>query len=265
MFSFLTNAVDVCSQILKMSLKAREVSSFFRFAMDQFLVRLSRIIPMASMGTERIIRLRGNINVCYRLNLGDIQSIREVWLDEAYRLPFPSKPGVLVDLGANIGMTSCWLAKRYGFSTIIAVEPSSTNARLARLNFQLNGLKASVIEAAAGPSDGVVLFEENTSSNAGHVADRGQPVQMLSMQSILRDLSDDVSVNLVKLDIEGGEEPLLSGNLAWLDRVDGIIAEFHPSMIDYPRMVKILQAAGFTYIPAGSAHPGSMDSFVRSP
>jgi FkbM family methyltransferase len=247
-----------------MSVKTADVRSLFRFASDQFLVRLGPVARIPSLNAERSIRLRDGAKLFYRLNRGDIQSIKEVYLNEVYRLPFSTKPGVLVDLGANIGMASLWLARKYGYSTIIAVEPSRSNAHLSRTNLRKNGLKAQVIEAAAGPTDGLALFEESEASNLGHIGPKGGPVKMLSMQSILGNLPDGVFVDLVKLDIEGGEEPLLSGNLEWLNRIRAIIVEFHPGIVDCPKLATILQNAGFRYIKAGTAHKDSMDCFVRA-
>src|SRR4051794_22115217 len=111
-----------------------DVPSFLRFASDVFLSRLIGRVPLPNSNRDRAIRVRGGIELHYRLNRGDLQSIREVWIDEVYRLPFDVTPEVLVDLGANIGLTSLWLARRYGCRTVIAVEPSPDNARLARLN-----------------------------------------------------------------------------------------------------------------------------------
>jgi hypothetical protein len=68
---------------------------------------------------------------------------------------------------------------------------------------------------------------------------------------------------LVKLDIEGGEQDLFSADLAWLDRVDAIIAELHRDMIDYAGIVAAVRARGFRHIPAGRAWRGSLECFVR--
>jgi FkbM family methyltransferase len=240
------------------------VRSFARFAADLLSLRVLRLVRMAPSGRERRIELRDGTRLTYRLNFGDLQSIREVWLEGAYRLPFEATSGVLIDLGANIGLTTVWLAKRYRYATIIAVEPSPGNARLARLNFAANGIDAEVLEAAVGPSDGTAFFDDNESSNLGRVSPAGRPVAMVSMTTVLEHLPETASVDLVKMDIEGGEEALLQGNLGWLARVRSLIAEFHPAVIDYPRAVRTLQQAGFRYIAAGTAHTGSMDSFVRA-
>src|SRR6185312_5327332 len=83
-------------------------SSFARFAADVFLSRLTRKVPLPNRNRDRMIRVKGGVKLHYRLNRGDMQSIREVWIDECYRLPFDLVPDRLVDLGANIGLTSLW-------------------------------------------------------------------------------------------------------------------------------------------------------------
>src|SRR5438105_3774582 len=97
--------------------RARQVTSglgsFFRLASDLALARLIPYVRLPNINRTRRIRVPGGIEIVYRLNRGDIQSIREVWLDEAYKLPINQRLKFMVDLGANIGLTSLWLAKRY--------------------------------------------------------------------------------------------------------------------------------------------------------
>ena len=115
--------------------RARHVTlgfrSFFRLARDLALSRLIPFIRLPHLNQPRCIRVTGGVEIWYRLNRGDIQSIREVWLDEAYKLPINRRLTVVVDLGGNIGLTSLWLAKRYGCDKIIALEPSAQKHKSA--------------------------------------------------------------------------------------------------------------------------------------
>lgn len=251
-------ALSIIADMIKMSRKAEDFSSLVRYSADMLLVRLRKD------AREREIRLRPGVRLRYRLNRGDIQSIREVWLDELYKLPVNARAEVLVDLGANIGLTSLWLAKTYGFKTVIAVEPMAANARLVKANLDANGVSAQVIEAAVGPMDGTALFEDSDASNLGRISTTGRPVTIVSMFTILSSLAESVTIDVLKLDIEGGEEPLLRGDLAWLGRVQSVIAEFHPDIIDYTKAIQSITDMGFRYIKAGSAHRNSMDFFLRN-
>jgi FkbM family methyltransferase len=236
-----------------------------RLMLDFILYRVLRILPRLGIrAPERTVRFRDRIVITYRLNRGDIQGIREIFLDHAYRLPFDANSSCVVDLGANIGLASIWLAKTYGVSHLIVVEPDPSNANLVRKNFHNNDINATVIEAAIGSADGMAFFSENRESNLGTVAPTGRPVKMISMQTLLGHLNEDQMIDVLKLDIEGGEQDLLTGDLNWLRRVKAIIAEFHPEIVDYPGLIRVLQSANFTYLPASSVFPNSMDAFVNA-
>lgn len=234
-----------------------------RLVGDVMLYRVLRLYRLPRVNALRRIRLRTGEVVAYRLNRGDIQSIREVLLDEVYRLPFPLEPKVIVDLGANIGLTSLYLKNRYEPAVVIAVEADATNAELTRRNCEPLGV--TVIEAAIGPHDGIARFFASNESNLGAVSGpdgEGTEVPMISMPTLLDDLGI-TTIDLLKMDIEGGEQVLLDGPTEWLSRVRAIIAEFHPGVVDYEGLVRRLVEHGFRYFPAGSAWPGSMDAFVR--
>jgi len=243
---------------------AADTRSFVRFASDVFLSRLTRVVPLSSRNQTRKIRVRGGIELHYRLNRGDMQSIREVWIDECYRLPFDIVPERMVDLGANIGLTSLWFVHRYGCKSVIAVEPSPANADLVRLNLASNNVNAQVIEAAVGAHDGTAHFQDGVDSNVGHLASGGgREVPVISMDTLLQKLPSGAEVDVVKMDIEGGEGPLMRENIAWLGRVRSLIAEFHPELIDFPAVIRSIESQGFRYIPAHSVRADSMDAFLR--
>lgn len=243
--------------------------SRLRMAWDVWLLRLRFIVPESN--TARDVCCQGNARLRYRLNRGDLQGLREVWCNKVYRLPFDGHTGTLVDLGANIGLTSVWLQRAYRFDRIIAVEPDPANAALVRENFALNDIRAEVIEAAVGPADGTACFSRNASSNLGHVvngwqasAHDGVQVPMVSMDTILGKLPEAAEIDVLKLDIEGGEAALLlEGSRAWLARVSTIIAELHPEVVDCDELVRYLESQGFDHIPPNSVFPENMTAFVR--
>jgi FkbM family methyltransferase len=249
---------------LRASLRlAADARSRFRLIMDFALSRFIRLIPRGQCNRVREVRFWGESKIRYRLNKGDLHSIREIWFQEAYRLPFENPSGVLLDLGANIGMASVWLAKSYHFTYVIAVEPDRSNATLVRENLELNGIAGQVLEAAIGPKDGTARFEFSQLSNLGRLSAKGSLVPMITVETIVEKAAV-TRFALIKIDIEGGEQELFDGPGDWLTRTDAIIIEFHPTMVDYPRLTKFLSAKGFTYIPAHSVYPGNMDCFLRN-
>jgi FkbM family methyltransferase len=239
-------------------------ASFVRCATDVLLYRGLRYWDLPGRDRERGIQFKNGAGIRYRLNRGDIQTIREVWLQECYRPPVDVPADLVVDLGANIGLTSLWYAKRYGAKRVLCVEPVPENARLARLNLIANGVEGEVLEAAVGPENGLVHLDESGDFNLGRVADHGRPVPAMSIEAILGHLPADRRIDLLKVDIEGAEEALIQGDLDWLDRVGAVIAELHPALgVDCSTFIARLESHGFRYVPARSVRWNSMDFWFR--
>lgn len=239
-----------------------DMRSFFRLATDFILARVLLFRPLRSAESRRSIQLNSDVTIHYRLNRGDIWAIYEIWIEQSYRLPegqSPLSPGVFVDLGANIGLTALWYAKTYNCNKIIAVEAVPSNSELVKLNLESNGIEAHVIDAAVGRVDGEArLLVSDCSTNSriefdlsvDHTEDDNlvevRSIDVRSMESILGVLSDDEKIAMVKVDIEGGEQELLSGDVNWLSRCRTVFAEFHHSLVDYPALTNILENAGLT-------------------
>jgi FkbM family methyltransferase len=230
---------------------------------DLFLVRFPRALQGPGRSAVRTIRLHDGVRLRYRLNRGDLQSFREVWLGETYRLPATlASVETIVDLGANIGLTSVYLAQSYGARRVIAVEPVPSNAALLRQNLDLNNVSGDVIEAVIGPVDGVARFQDASHSNLGHVADHGRDVRSLSMNTVLAQLGM-AEIDILKVDIEGAEHGLLTGDRSWLQHVRSLMIEFHPPFVDSKRLAAVIESEGFRHIPAGSVHAHSTSTFIR--
>jgi FkbM family methyltransferase len=245
---------------------ADDLGSRLRLGLDVVLYRVLRLTYLPGKGRERTIRCLGGARVTYRLNRGDIETIRHVLFDEVYRLPFDLATGSVVDLGANIGLTSLWLHRRYGFQRAIAVEPSTANARLAIRNLDENRVPATVIRAAVAGREGEAVFVPGREPNLGRTDDRSEEsesyerVEAITMSSILDEIGG--SVSLVKVDIEGAESELLS-DPSWLDYVQAVIVEFHPDVVDYPALAQLIESRGFRFFPVGSVHEHTTDAFLR--
>ena len=239
-----------------------DAKSRFRLSTDFVLSRCIPLIPMRERNRVREVRLRADVKIQYRLNKGDLHSIREIWFEDDYRLPFESSCGVLLDLGANIGMASVWLAKMYAFTQVIAVEPDPKNAALVRNNLELNGILGQVLEAAIGPREGTARFEFSDFSNLGRLSEDGSSVQMLSVDAIVKKFAV-TRFALIKIDIEGGEQALFDGPTEWLANTDAIIMELHPNVVDCPRLTSLVSSHGFRYIPAHSFFFDNLPCFTR--
>jgi FkbM family methyltransferase len=215
-----------------------------------------RLFPTRRQNLLRIANLRGGVQLHYRLNRADLWTIHEVWVEQEYRVSRLFKPRIVVDLGANIGLTSLWFASSFS-SVVIAVEPSESNAEVARKNLEPFGPRATVIQAAVGAAVGTGKFLPGPASTCGRMdfhnalssseqkSEKAVDVAIIDMATVLRLIPSDSSIDLLKIDIEGGEEELLNGDVSWLDRVNAILIEFHPDLIDYQAALATLTRVGF--------------------
>lgn len=144
------------------------------------------------------------------------------------------EPGdVVLDVDAHVGEWSIYLAKRYPFLRIIALEPQPAVCQLLHRNIERNGVyNIEVHNVAVAGEDGTVELRYNLSSNSGGsscyiTGDDGESTIVLawSLDSIF-DRFDIDRLKLLKIDCEGSEYEVLY-NFSRLDRVDNLIGEFH--------------------------------------
>ena len=213
---------------------------------------------------ERTIVVKPGVKLTYRLNAGDLQSIREVWIDSVYDVSSAKRVAVVVDLGAHIGLTSLWLSVRYPDAVFIAVEPSHANAALLNANFSQNKINGHVMRAAISDWDGCGLFADAPQSNLGRLSQAGDAgVVVMSCESLLRMFQVD-RVSVLKMDVEGAERNILLHSGSWLAQVDCIVAEFHPDVASCSDIIGHLSSYGLQRTPLPhSRHTPYVAAFTR--
>jgi FkbM family methyltransferase len=234
-----------------------DLRSLIRYAID---VVAYRILAFVDLGGPRLreIRLRGGTSLTYRLNRGDIRLIPEIFDLEVYRLPPGFDDVSVVDLGANVGFATVFLAATHGVSYVLAVEPSPGSAAIARLNLVRNRIPGEVLQCAVGAEDGLSYYlEDEKVPSLGTMSEEGEVVKVLSMHTLFDRLPHGRDIDVLKLDIEGAESAVFSAdNLSWLDRVRLIAIELHPTITAVEPLIERLRDHGFEYVPL-ELHPAS--------
>jgi FkbM family methyltransferase len=185
---------------------------------------------------EIVIRNQARaLRLAIRTNFVDADVVDEIFARGVYRFDVSGVKTIL-DLGGNIGLASVFFHLAFPGAALACVEPVPDNARMIERNFELNGVSARVFKAAVGCEDGTVQFQvvlsdpvSGTASYAGVVpAEQSNfiTVPMLSVPTIMKELGWS-RIDLLKLDIEGGERELLARCPSWLEHVGAIIGEGH--------------------------------------
>ncbi len=174
--------------------------------------------------TARVPGIRHSVRL--RAKTTDTLLCEQVLRKHEYECDLSCPPKVIVDAGANIGLTSVYFANRYPDARIFAIEPESENFRLLRLNSaRYKNIKP--IRAALWGHDGVVgLTNPENEQWTFRVDPRRSDVPALTLDTLLSSENLD-RIDLLKVDIEGAEKEVFSGNCAWVSRVGFAVIEFH--------------------------------------
>ncbi len=181
-----------------------------------------------------------------------------IWEQQIYRFPAERPDPLVLDGGANVGLSVAFFKQAYPLARVVAFEPDPAIFAVLERNVRRWGFshvelvpKALWTEAASLP-----FYAEG--SDAGRIARPGDPAN--EPVSTVR-LSDylDRRVDFLKLDIEQGETRVLEDCLARLGNVDRLFVEHHGAASDsqeLPRLLALLSAAGFRWaLHAGNDSP----------
>lgn len=141
----------------------------------------------------------------------------------------------ILDLGANVGFTAIFFARKYPNAEIACVEPMPNNLETLKSNFELNSIASKVFASAIATQDGTIQMEV-ASLDYGHKvagieygkALEGEILEVhgISVKTLMQQLGWE-RIGLLKIDIEGYEAILLRDNCDWLSLVDAMCIECH--------------------------------------
>jgi FkbM family methyltransferase len=118
--------------------------------------------------------------------------------------------GTLLDIGAAWGLYSCSLGILPGVD-VIAIEPTARSFERLALNVARNGVRANLINAALGPSTGLVRMGLDVQGNdlTARVGARGDRFVASVTPSAVLEAVGAQHIRLLKIDVEGYEWPIL--------------------------------------------------------
>jgi FkbM family methyltransferase len=174
----------------------------------------------------------GKRQLYLRTYVGDIDIFYEVFFKKIYALPASVAKGIktIVDLGANVGLSAIYFLQQYPQAYIVCVEPDESNFEMLTKNLQpeIASGKVKAMNVAAMGEDGFVSFESADAKYNSRVVPQGieKNIAAVSIPTLMQHCGID-RVNLLKIDVEGAEKYILSGDTAWLRKVDNILIELH--------------------------------------
>ena len=135
---------------------------------------------------------------------------------------------LIVDLGANVGYSSLYFLQHYPEATVVAFEPHPRHIEQLRKNIALNSVEPRFVlyPNAAGNEPGRVWLSDGGSSSAVTEPDAGRAQFEVERVDILA-MFRGKRIDILKMDIEGGEYQILSDpRFRDLD-VHSLVMEWH--------------------------------------
>jgi len=213
----------------KISLKHLIRSRSFSFAMNRGKI---------SHDLEKYIW--NGVEVFYRPGTSDMTLIYEILLKSGYEseyyIPTYFNPKIILDIGANIGITSVYLSNKFPNAKIFSFEPLFENYKILEKNTEKHK-NIQVFNFGLGDNNETIdIFlsddDENFGggsffSEVGGVSDKKVKCDIKNIQDVLLDLKIE-TIDLIKIDTEGAEFDILTSlDKALIRGVKWITGELH--------------------------------------
>ena len=179
-------------------------------------------------------------------------TFNEVLTNGSYDFPVKNAK-TIVDLGANIGLSTIFFKDKYPNSKVICVEPADEN--LDFLYENIIGLKDSIYveRKPIWSKKTELVFSAGECSSSDYFGEGTGEVKYktITMPKLMKAYGFE-KIDILKIDIEGWEIPVLTENNEWLENVNNIFIEIHSmvhaglgSVEHAPKIFKALDVKGF--------------------
>lgn len=181
----------------------------------------------------------------------DIFTMAEVLHEEQYAITSPVGPEpVILDCGANIGLSAIWFLSRFPGARVHCFEPEPGNFRLLEANV---GSHPGVVlnRAAVGRASGTLRLGLSKSaamhSLVGSTDGESIEVDVVALPEYIRARGLS-KIDVLKLDVEGSELDVIEGMHDSLQHVRLIVGELHESLVDETAFYRQLDRQGFRMV-----------------
>lgn len=214
------------------------------------LVGLHFRVGMVSRHRECAVKVAG-LNLVFPDSASFLSAYREIFVNKVYDFSCPNDSPVILDLGANIGLSVLYFKQKYPNSRIFAFEPDPVIFSYLRRNIENNHLANVELLNYAAWGETTTLQFLSDGADAGRIVETGSLNSVTIHALDIREFMKSRKLNhldMLKIDVEGAEDVVLPACERFLPSVENIFVEYH-SLRDRPqfldRLTKILSDAGF--------------------
>jgi FkbM family methyltransferase len=150
-------------------------------------------------------------------------------------LPPDADVGLVIDCGANIGLSSLFFLNRFNSCRVIAVEPDPSNFAVLQRNLRPYGARARTVNSGVWSHPARLRMSDDLFGDGREWARTvreclpGEESQFVATDigTMLRE-SGEQRISVLKIDVEGSEREIFARNYeSWLPMVDALAVELH--------------------------------------
>ena len=186
----------------------------------------------------------------YHHGMAFYDTYKEVFETEIYKFNTNSSSPLIIDCGANMGVSVLFFSKNYPNAKIYAFEPDSTVLPFIEKNIKTYALNNVILSPKAVWNEETELTFYTDNGLGGRIGmeyENQKPVFVSTVR--LKDLLNQ-EVDMLKIDIEGAEYTVIKDCEEFLSNVKHIFLEYHSFYDDSQHLDEILnifKRQGFRY------------------
>ncbi len=184
-----------------------------------------------------------------------LYSLKEIFIDEIYKIKFDTPNPYIIDCGANIGLSILYLKNNYPASRILAFEADESNYDLLKSN-TLALKDVTIVNKAVWNENKRINFASTGTLSSkivkGDLTSNVKSIEAIRLKEYLNE-----PVDLLKLDIEGAEYEVIKDCKDNLTRIKNLFIEYHGKFEENGELneiFRILHEAGFAYYIKEASH-----------
>lgn len=178
-----------------------------------------------------------------------LHGLEELFYEETYKFNSLSNTPLIIDCGANTGLSVIYFKKLFPNSKITAFEPDIAIFNILKENLSVFGYNdVELVNKAVWNKNGAIKFLAS-GGVGGRISENDDDKTVEMRTARLKDLLN-AKIDFLKIDIEGAEYDVLDDCKNNLKNVKNIFIEYHSEenreqQLD--KILKIIKDAGFKY------------------
>jgi FkbM family methyltransferase len=183
-----------------------------------------------------VVKLRSGLHIYLSDHPHDPITVFVIFVRKDYGdLPSDS---VIIDIGANIGVFALY-AIHQGANKVFAYEPNSASFQCLQKNIERNGLALKIsahqLAVTSKPDQQVKFPVASSVYNSVLANDSDQEYEIVNTTSLDRIAQSLQTIDLAKIDCEGGEYDILFNSHDVLNKIQQLKLEYHNAQLDHLR------------------------------